>query len=164
MLANLRHDMLREIGKVSLYIVEASVAPERIAQNPGDKSIDQRIALLCRHEVLHRDHAMLAIDDRQIEQAIEIGGKIQPVIDIEEDLTFAIDMRKDLGPRREAADRIPEFRRAAPRLVQVIEQQVRDLMRCNEGAPVPVGRSPFGESTPVDPALSLRAELGFTRG
>lgn len=54
LLANLRNDMLREVGEVRFDIVEAVVAPEWLAQNPGHKSIDQRIALLCRHEVLHR--------------------------------------------------------------------------------------------------------------
>lgn len=105
---------------------------------------------------------MLAIDDRLIEHAIQIGRKIQPVID-EDDPTFEIDMREDLGSGREAPERFPEFRRAAPGVVEVIEQQVRNLMRRNEGAPITSRCHPFGENGPVDPAFSLRTNLGLTR-
>ncbi|MCB4858230.1 hypothetical protein K7W03_01340 [Sphingobium sp. PNB] len=118
MLANLRNDMLREIGEVRFDIREAVIAQEGIAQETGDERIDQRVALLRRHEVLHRKHTMLAIDDRFIEQAIEIGGNEKRVVDDIEDMTAAWrDVRRD----REAADCIPELRWAATCFVKMID-------------------------------------------
>lgn len=121
MFANMRYDLLRKAGEMCVDIGEAVVIAKGIALETGDEGIDERIALLCRHVVLHRVHAMLAVDDRLIEQAIEIGRKKQPVIDVDDCVALGADVRTDMRCCRKAANGIPELGRTATRFVEMID-------------------------------------------
>jgi uncharacterized protein (DUF2164 family) len=163
MFANLCDHNPRQVFEMSLDGIEAIVALEWIAQKLGYESVDEGIALLRRHVVPHRVHAMLAIDDRLTDQAIEISWEEQPVIDVDNNVATVMGMRADVGRGRETADRVPELGRTTTRFVEMIDQKVRQLFRCNESEPITIRRQPFSERVPINLALSPRLDLGFAR-
>lgn len=113
-------------------IDEPVVAPEGMAPETCDKGIDKGVALFRGHVGLHGDQTPLAVDDRLADKAIEIGREEQPVINVEDHVAIWIDVRPDMGRRRKTADSIPKLGRTGTRLIKMIDQEVRHLLRCNE--------------------------------
>jgi hypothetical protein len=109
MFANLRDHMPRQVFETNFEDLNFVVAPEWAAQNLGNECVDESIALLRRHVVLNRDQALLAVDDRLSDMAVEIRGEEQTIIDVDDGIAIKVDMRADVSCGRETSDRVPEF-------------------------------------------------------